>query len=77
MFKITNRASHLRGELKTKARPIVETFYNFESGINKKTLTRNRQIAEDLKDAYGYAYKVGINSRYVIYISLIFRHTDN
>ncbi|KAF8954315.1 hypothetical protein BDZ97DRAFT_1913946 [Flammula alnicola] len=55
---ITNRGSHTRGELKTKARPIVETFYSFESGQNRKIIAKNRGLAEALKDEYGYAYKV-------------------
>jgi Domain of unknown function (DUF6532) len=59
-LQITNRASHLRGELKTKARPIVETFYDFESGNHRKTIAKNRSIAEDLKEGYGYAYKVSL-----------------
>lgn len=54
---ITNRGSHLRGELKTKARPIVETYYDFESGIHQKIIARNRDVAEELKDGYGYTYK--------------------
>ncbi|KAF9562391.1 hypothetical protein CPC08DRAFT_381138 [Agrocybe pediades] len=55
---ITTRGSHTRGELKTKARPIVETFYKFESGHNKKTIAKNRELAESLKDEMGYAYEV-------------------
>ncbi|KAF8954048.1 hypothetical protein BDZ97DRAFT_1766789 [Flammula alnicola] len=54
---ITNRGSHTRGELKTKARPIVETFYRFESGQNRKIIAKNRDLAEALKDQYGGLYK--------------------
>jgi hypothetical protein len=34
-------------------------FYQIESGENKKIVKKNREMAEGLKDGYGYAYKVG------------------
>ncbi|KAJ7235768.1 hypothetical protein C8J57DRAFT_1088707, partial [Mycena rebaudengoi] len=54
---ITKRGSQVRGELKTKVRAIVELVFGFESGQNKKNLRKNRQLAEDLKDGYGYCYR--------------------
>ena len=51
------RASHLRGVIKTKARPLVETLYEFEvSGAN--AVQHNRQLAEDLKKDFAFVYRV-------------------
>ncbi|KAJ7634870.1 hypothetical protein FB45DRAFT_865486 [Roridomyces roridus] len=47
---ITTRDSHVRGELKTKARPIAELLFDFSSGESKEAIKRNRQIAESLKE---------------------------
>ncbi|KAF8230447.1 hypothetical protein L208DRAFT_1400539 [Tricholoma matsutake] len=55
---ITSRGSHLRGELKTKTRPLVETFYGFKSGHNRKIIVKNCQIAEELKDGHTFVYKI-------------------
>ncbi|KAJ7583440.1 hypothetical protein C8J56DRAFT_742353, partial [Mycena floridula] len=49
--------SNLRGQLKTKARPIVESRYGFESGHSKKIKRANRALAEDLKEKVGFAYQ--------------------
>ncbi|GLB45402.1 hypothetical protein LshimejAT787_2200650 [Lyophyllum shimeji] len=55
---IANRGSHLRGELKTKARPLVEAFYGFESGQNRKIIASNRETAEWLKEHSRFVYKI-------------------
>jgi Domain of unknown function (DUF6532) len=55
---LSHRGSHTRRELKTKACPIVEAFCGFENGHNRKIIAKNRELAEGLKDRYGYAYKV-------------------
>ncbi|KAG6835259.1 hypothetical protein H0H93_003351 [Arthromyces matolae] len=55
---ITNRGSQLRGELKTKAASLVEVFYDFETGHNRKILKKNRDKAEYLKEDNRYIYKV-------------------
>ncbi|KIM88272.1 hypothetical protein PILCRDRAFT_62582, partial [Piloderma croceum F 1598] len=52
---ITSRGSHVRGELKTKVRPIIE-HYGFESGQHKRTIKRNRELAEELKEGYNFVY---------------------
>ena len=41
-----------------KTQPLVETFYGFESGHNRKIIVKNRQIAEELKDSHTIVYKV-------------------
>ncbi|KAJ6510912.1 hypothetical protein C8R45DRAFT_814744, partial [Mycena sanguinolenta] len=58
---ITSRTSQMRGEIKTKVRGLVELTFGFRSGQNKKDVRKNRQLAEDLKEGMGYAYKVSIN----------------
>ncbi|KAK6971928.1 hypothetical protein R3P38DRAFT_2586128, partial [Favolaschia claudopus] len=49
---ITKRGTHLRGEVKTKARPIVELQFGFKrvyiNGQNKSTIKHNRDWAEEL-----------------------------
>ena len=57
-WQITSRGSQLRGELKTKARPLVEGYYGFESGLNRKMVAKNRKTAENLKEGKGFVYKV-------------------
>ncbi|KAJ6481134.1 hypothetical protein C8R45DRAFT_831764, partial [Mycena sanguinolenta] len=54
---ISNRGSQLRGELKTKIRPLIDTMYGFKSGQNKKTVAFNRKLAEDLKEGSTFAFK--------------------
>jgi hypothetical protein len=60
--QITNRGSHLRGELKTKMKPTVELIYGFKTGQNKKTIAHNRQLAEQLKEDLTFTFKVRIFS---------------
>ena len=55
-LQITKRTSQVRGELKTKVRPLVESLYGFENA--KSSITRNRERAENLKDDYAFVYKV-------------------
>ncbi|KAK7020093.1 hypothetical protein R3P38DRAFT_3552461 [Favolaschia claudopus] len=43
--------------MKTKLSSIAEVGLGFESGHNKSTLRKNRQLAEDLKEGFGYCYK--------------------
>ncbi|GBE88906.1 hypothetical protein SCP_1403140 [Sparassis crispa] len=54
---IMKRTSHIRGELKTKVRGIIQSFYGFQSGENKSAILRNCQRAEDLKDGYSFVYE--------------------
>ncbi|KZT20202.1 hypothetical protein NEOLEDRAFT_1123044 [Neolentinus lepideus HHB14362 ss-1] len=54
---IMSRASHVRGELKTKARSLVESMYGFSSGKSQKIIQRNRKRAEDLLNDYNYLYR--------------------
>ncbi|KAJ6559537.1 hypothetical protein B0H19DRAFT_103578 [Mycena capillaripes] len=54
---VANRGSQLRGELKTKIRPLTDTMYGFKSGQNKKTIAFNRKLAEDLKEGSTFAFK--------------------
>ncbi|KAF7295757.1 hypothetical protein HMN09_01118200 [Mycena chlorophos] len=51
------RFSHTRGELKSKARPIVESVYGFQHGSSKKTIKYNRKLAEDLKEDISFVYR--------------------
>jgi hypothetical protein len=57
ILQITSYASHVRGELKTKVRLIIE-HYGFESGQHKRTIKRNRELAEELKEGYHFVYSV-------------------
>ncbi|KAJ7100313.1 hypothetical protein C8R43DRAFT_851793, partial [Mycena crocata] len=55
---IARRGPQMRGELKTKVRSLCELVFGFESGQNKKNVRKNRQLAEDVKEGFGYAYEV-------------------
>lgn len=55
--QITSRGSQLRGELKSKTRSLVEGCFGFESGLNKKIVRKNRDIAENLKEGKVFVYK--------------------
>lgn len=48
----------MRGEMKTKTRPLTETMYGFRSGNDKKTIAFNRKLAEDLKENALFTMKV-------------------
>ncbi|KAJ7604631.1 hypothetical protein FB45DRAFT_880313 [Roridomyces roridus] len=54
---ITARDSHLRGEVKTKARPVVELSFKFASGESKTAIRRNRRIAERMREDMAFAFK--------------------
>ncbi|KAJ7092927.1 hypothetical protein B0H15DRAFT_165265 [Mycena belliarum] len=73
---ITSRGSHLRGELKTKMRALVELMYGFSSGENKKTIARNRKLAEELKENLTFTFK-DIEARKGIYRHPIFQKAVN
>ncbi|KAJ7186249.1 hypothetical protein B0H12DRAFT_1039631, partial [Mycena haematopus] len=60
---ISSRGSQLRGELKTKTRPLIDTMYGFKSGQNKKTVAFNRKLAEDLKESSTFAFKDAENKK--------------
>ncbi|KAJ7363069.1 hypothetical protein DFH08DRAFT_842006 [Mycena albidolilacea] len=47
----------MRGELKTKLRPMTELLYGFKTGNNRKTIAFNRKLAEDLKEGASFAFK--------------------
>ncbi|KAJ6553410.1 hypothetical protein B0H19DRAFT_1030322 [Mycena capillaripes] len=55
---ITNRASHVRGELKTKMTDPVDLMCGFKSGQNKKVVAYNRELAESLKENLTFTFKV-------------------
>ncbi|KII89554.1 hypothetical protein PLICRDRAFT_78243, partial [Plicaturopsis crispa FD-325 SS-3] len=54
---ITNRGSHLRGELKTKAKALTPSTYGFKTSKSPAVIGRNRRIAKDLKTALGFTYR--------------------
>ncbi|KAJ6540408.1 hypothetical protein B0H19DRAFT_915941, partial [Mycena capillaripes] len=55
---ITNRASHVRGELKTKMTDPVDLMCGFKSGHSKKVVAYNRELAESLKEDLTFTFKV-------------------
>ncbi|KAJ7059207.1 hypothetical protein C8F01DRAFT_1085044 [Mycena amicta] len=54
-LQVAGRISHLRGEGKTKIAPIVEATW-FETGLNAKIVSRNRKMAQTLKENSGFSY---------------------
>ncbi|KAJ7624767.1 hypothetical protein FB45DRAFT_1060953 [Roridomyces roridus] len=73
---MTNRGSHLRGELKTKIKPMVELMFGFKSGQNKKTIKANRDLTEKLKDDLTFTFK-DIAARKGIYRNPLFQKAVN
>lgn len=57
-IQITCRGSHLRGEIKTKVKPLVASMYGFEVPTNETIHARNRKLVEELKEQYTFLYKV-------------------
>lgn len=58
LFQITCRASHLRGDIKTKVKPLVGSMFGFEVPTNDTIRARNRKLVEELKEGYAFLYKV-------------------
>ncbi|KIK25342.1 hypothetical protein PISMIDRAFT_97028 [Pisolithus microcarpus 441] len=55
---VTNRGSQVRGQLKTKLRPLVEAIFGFHSSQSKSAIKKNRSIVEGLKGGTNFAFKV-------------------
>ncbi|KAH9910241.1 uncharacterized protein B0H18DRAFT_896253, partial [Fomitopsis serialis] len=64
---ITKRTSQVRGELKGKIKPLVESLYGFEGGSARTTIIQNRERAENLKDDYAFVYKLSRTLRKGMY----------
>jgi Domain of unknown function (DUF6532) len=58
-MQITQRASQVRGELKTKARPLTKSHYKLKTtnGI-KAAICANRELYKDLTNKSSYIYEV-------------------
>ncbi|KAJ6543455.1 hypothetical protein DFH09DRAFT_1088890 [Mycena vulgaris] len=54
---VTNLGPHLRGEPKTKLKPLAVVMLGFESDHSKDTITFNRDLAEKLKEGTQFASK--------------------
>ncbi|KAI6004872.1 hypothetical protein EDD15DRAFT_2191630 [Pisolithus albus] len=54
---VTNRGSQVRGQLKTKLRPLVEAIFGFLSSQSKSAIKKNRSLAESLKEGTNFAFK--------------------
>ncbi|KAJ7056366.1 hypothetical protein C8F01DRAFT_368943 [Mycena amicta] len=77
MYKvISGRFSHTRGELKNKARSIVEGGFGYKTGDNKKVIRHNRKLTEDLKEDLGFAYKDPV-ARTGLYQHTVFQKVAN
>jgi len=58
MIKIvTARASQLRGELKNKVKPLVESLYGFDSSSARRAMRKNRDRATALTHESAFAYE--------------------
>ncbi|KAJ6533436.1 hypothetical protein DFH09DRAFT_1092479 [Mycena vulgaris] len=73
---ISSRGSQLRGELKTKIKPLVDLVYGFKSGQNKKTIAFNRKLAEELKEGSAFAFK-HVKEKTGLYKNRIFQMVIN
>ncbi|TDL21927.1 hypothetical protein BD410DRAFT_700563, partial [Rickenella mellea] len=59
---ITRRAPQVRGELKTKVRPLVAVMYGFEDSYKNGTARKNAELVDELKEEYAFVYKVFFSS---------------
>ncbi|KAJ7080851.1 hypothetical protein C8R44DRAFT_895243 [Mycena epipterygia] len=73
---ISSRGPQLRGELKTKVKPIVNLVYGFKTGQNKKTIAFNRKLAEDLKEGSAFAFR-NVKEKKGLYKNPIFQMVFN
>ncbi|KAJ6603508.1 hypothetical protein DFH09DRAFT_898878 [Mycena vulgaris] len=73
---ISSRGSQLRGELKTKIKPLVDLVYGFKSGQNKKTIAFNRKLAEELKEGSAFTFK-HVKEKTGLYKNRIFQMVIN
>ncbi|KAG1734278.1 hypothetical protein EDB19DRAFT_1911135 [Suillus lakei] len=56
---LLKRASHVRGELKTKMRPLTASFHGFHSSNSMEVIRSNRDLAERLKIGSIFVFKGG------------------
>ncbi|KAI6016660.1 hypothetical protein PISMIDRAFT_84684, partial [Pisolithus microcarpus 441] len=54
---VTSRGSQVRGQLKSKLRPLVEAMFGFHSSQSKSAIKKNRTLAEGLKEGTNFAFK--------------------
>ncbi|KAG2738353.1 hypothetical protein P692DRAFT_20758820, partial [Suillus brevipes Sb2] len=54
---LLKRASHVRGELKTKMRPLTASFHGFRSSNSMEVIRSNRDLAERLKIGSIFVFK--------------------
>ncbi|KAF8225184.1 hypothetical protein L208DRAFT_1307441, partial [Tricholoma matsutake] len=54
---ITAHGAQIHGKLKTKAQPLVETFFGFDSGNHESALKSNRLMVQYLKQDGHFTYK--------------------
>ncbi|KAH7904076.1 hypothetical protein BJ138DRAFT_965792, partial [Hygrophoropsis aurantiaca] len=54
---ITNRGSHLRGELKTKSKPVVANVFGFETSADEEIQEDNRHLVASLKEDCAFIYR--------------------
>lgn len=56
------RTSHIRGQFKSKARPIVATIFGFETSTARVVQDQNRDLVEKLKQNSSFIYRVSVLS---------------
>jgi len=54
---LLKRISHVRGELKTKMRSLISSFYGFRTSNSMEMIRQNRDLAESLKDGSVFVFK--------------------
>ncbi|KAG1796077.1 uncharacterized protein HD556DRAFT_1216239, partial [Suillus plorans] len=54
---MTRRTSQVRGELKTKMRPLTASFFGFRASRSIPAIKQNRDLAESLKEGSRFVFK--------------------
>jgi hypothetical protein len=57
-FKITLRATQLRGDVKTKAKPLVESYFKLETAMSESGREAIRSKVQALLTKSAFIYKV-------------------
>jgi hypothetical protein len=55
---VTDRDSHLRGQVKSKVHELVAEMYGFQGGSKPATIAANVKLARELKERFAFVYHI-------------------
>lgn len=66
LSQIKARSTHLRGQFKAKARPIVATTFALETSADKNTQEKNRALVSELKQDSSFIFRVSRHPDFIV-----------